>query len=82
VVVFDPKSLYHLPCIDHLHLPLDQYPSLEVTHHIDLDLRPLEPFPHLELVEILVWKMMVDLVLMKALRILLDTHPHWTCTLV
>jgi hypothetical protein len=31
--------------------------------------------PHLELVEMLVWKMMVDLVLVKALWILLDTHP-------
>jgi hypothetical protein len=27
-------------------------------------------------------KMMVDLVLMEALRILLDTNPQWTCSLV
>jgi hypothetical protein len=25
--------------------------------------------------------MMVDLVLVEALRILLDTHPEWTCSL-
>ena len=43
---------------------------------------PLEPFSHLELVEMLVWKMVVDLVLVEALRILLDTHPQWTCSLV
>jgi hypothetical protein len=40
-----------------------------------LDPRPLKPFPHLELVEMLVWKMMVDLVLVKAPQILLDIHP-------
>jgi hypothetical protein len=73
-VVFDPKSLDHLPCLDHLHLPLDQCPPLEVAHRLDLDPLPLEPFPHPELVEMLVWKMMVDFVLMKALRIPLDTH--------
>jgi hypothetical protein len=53
-----------------------------VAHRLDLDARPLEPFPHLKLVEMLVWKMMVDLVLVEALRILLDIHPKWTCSLV
>jgi hypothetical protein len=80
-VVFDPESLDHLPCLDHLHLPLDQCPPLKVAHHLDLDPLPLESIPHLELVEMLVWKMMVDLVLMKALRILLDTHLQCTCSL-
>jgi hypothetical protein len=74
-VVFDIESLDHFPCLDHLHLPLDQCPPLEVTHHLGLHPLLLEPFPHLELVEMLVWKMMVDLMLVKALRVLLDVHP-------
>jgi hypothetical protein len=65
VVVFDPESLDHLTCLAHLHLPLDQCPPLEVAHRLDLDPRPLEPIPHLELVEMLVWKMMVDLMLVE-----------------
>jgi hypothetical protein len=52
-----------------------------MAHHLDLDPLPLEPFPHLELVEMLVWKMMVDLILVKALRVLLDAHLQWTCSL-
>jgi hypothetical protein len=63
VAVFDLESLDHLPCLDHLHLPLDQCPPLEVAHRLDLDPRHLEPFPHLELVEMLEWNIMVDLVL-------------------
>jgi hypothetical protein len=81
VAVFDHESLDHLPCLDYLHLPLDQCPLLEVAHRLDLDPLLLEPFPHLGLVEMLVWKMMADLVLVEALRIPLDTHPQWTCTL-
>jgi hypothetical protein len=61
VAVFDPD---HLPCLDHRHLPLDHCPRLEVAHLIDLLLH------HLELVEMLVWKMNVDLVLVEALQIL------------
>jgi hypothetical protein len=80
-VVFDPESLDHLPCLDYLHLLIDQYPPLEVALRLDLHPLLLEPFPHLELVEMLVWKLMVDFVLMKALRIPLDTHPQWTCSL-
>jgi hypothetical protein len=76
VAVFDPGSLDHLPCLDPLHLPLDQCPPLEVIHRLDLHPILLEPVPHLGLVEMLVWKMIVDLVLMEALRILLDTHPQ------
>jgi hypothetical protein len=57
VVVFDPEFLDHLPCLDPLHLPLDQCPPLEVAHRLGLDPLPLESFPHLELVEMLVWKM-------------------------
>jgi hypothetical protein len=75
VVFFDPEFLDHLPCLDHLHLRLDQCPFLEVAHRLDLHLILLEPFPHLELVEMPVWKMMVDLVLVEALWILLDTSP-------
>jgi hypothetical protein len=45
------------------------------------DLHHLEPNPHLELVEMLVWKMTVDLMLVEALRIPKDTHPQWTCSL-
>jgi hypothetical protein len=81
-VVFDPEFLDHLPCLDHLHLPPDQCP-LEVAHCLDLHILLIEPFPHLELVEMLIWKMMVDLVLVlvKALRNLLNTHPQWTSSL-
>jgi hypothetical protein len=68
VVVFDPKFLDHLPCLHSLHLPLDHCPPLEVAHPLDLHFH-LEPNPHLELVEMLGWKMNVDLVLMWALRI-------------
>jgi hypothetical protein len=32
-------------------------------------------------VEMLVWKMMVDLVLVKALWALVGTHLQWTCSL-
>jgi hypothetical protein len=81
VVVFDPESLDHLPCLDYLHLPLDQCPHLEVAHHLDLYPLLHEPCPHLELVEMLTWKMMVDLVFVWAPRIPLDTHPQWTCSL-
>jgi hypothetical protein len=68
VAVFDPKSLVHLPCIHYHHPPLDQCPPLEVAHCLDLHPLLLEPNHHLELVEMLAWKMMVDLVLVEALR--------------
>jgi hypothetical protein len=74
-VIFGLESLDHLPCLDHLHLLLDQCPPLEVAHRLDLHPLLLEPYPHLVLVEMLVWKMMVDLVLMETLQILFDTHP-------
>jgi hypothetical protein len=48
VAVFDLEFIDHLPCYDHLHLPLDQYPPLEVAHHLDLHLLLLESYPHLE----------------------------------
>jgi hypothetical protein len=67
--VFDPILLDHLLCLDQLHLPLDHFPPLEVAHPLDLHFHCLEPYPHLELVEMLAWKMMVDLVLVWALRI-------------
>jgi hypothetical protein len=67
--VFDPVLLDHLPCLDHYHLPLNHCPPLEVAHLLDLLLHYLEPDPHLGLVEMLAWKMMVDLVLVEALRI-------------
>jgi hypothetical protein len=78
-VVFGLEFLDHLPSLDHLHLPLDQCPPLEVAHRLDLHPLLIEPFPPVELVEMLEWKMMVDLVLVEALQILLDTHPQWTC---
>jgi hypothetical protein len=68
VVVFDPVFLDHLPCLYHYHLPLDHCSPLEVTHPPDL--HHLEPDPHLGLVEMLGWKMTVDLVLVWAIRIL------------
>ena len=70
-----------LPCLDYLHLPLDPCPPLEVAHPLDFHLHHFEPDPRLELVEMLVWKMMVDLFLVWALRIPLDTQPQWTCSL-
>jgi hypothetical protein len=68
VAVFDPD---HLPCLDQLHLPLDRGPPLEVAHSLDLHLHHLEFDPHLGLVlvEMLAWKMMVDLIFVEALRI-------------
>jgi hypothetical protein len=69
VVVFDSEFLAHLPYLCHGHLPLDHCPPLEVAHPIDLNLHCLELVPLLDLVEILAWKMMVDLVLEWALRI-------------
>jgi hypothetical protein len=70
VTVFDPEFLNHLHCLHHHHLPLDQCLLLEVVHRLHLDPRPLEPQPHVVLVEMLVWKIMVDHVLVEALRIL------------
>jgi hypothetical protein len=69
VAVFDHEFLDHLPCFHYLHLPLDHCPPLEVAHPLDLHLHHLEPDPCLELVEMLGWKMMVDLMLVWALRI-------------
>jgi hypothetical protein len=68
VAVFDPESLDHLLCHYCLHLPIDQCPPLEVAHRLDL-LHLLEPDPHPKFVEMLAWKMMVDLVFVEALRI-------------
>jgi hypothetical protein len=44
-------------------------PLIKVAHRLDLHPLLLEPCPHLELVEMLVWKMMVDFVLVEALHI-------------
>jgi hypothetical protein len=68
VAVFDPIFLAHLPCFYHYYLPLHHCPPLEVAHPLDLLLHHFEPDPRLEL-EMLGWKMMVDLVLVEALRI-------------
>jgi hypothetical protein len=73
-VVFDLESLVHPPSLDQLHIPLDRCLLLEVAHCLELDLLLLELVPHLELVDMLIWKMIVDLVLEKALRVLVDTH--------
>ena len=40
-----------------------------MAYPLDLHLHYLEPDPRLELVEMLAWKMMVDLVFVEALRI-------------
>jgi hypothetical protein len=69
VAVLGPVLVDHLPCLDHCHLPLDHCPPLEVAHLLDLLLHCLELDPRLRLVEMLDWKMMVDLVLVEALRI-------------
>jgi hypothetical protein len=63
VAVFDPMLLDHLPYLDHYHLPLDHCPPLEVAHPLDLHCHHLELDPHLGLVEMLAWKMTIDLVL-------------------
>jgi hypothetical protein len=80
-VVFDLESLVHPPFLDQLHLALDRCLLLEVAHCLDLGPHLLEPVPHLELVEMLIWKMMVDLVPVKALRVIVDTHLPWTYSL-
>ena len=59
----------HPPCLDHLHLPLDHCRHLEVAHLIDLLLHQLKSHPHFELVGMLAWRRMVDLVHLKALQI-------------
>jgi hypothetical protein len=69
VAVFDPVFLDHLPCLHYLCLHLDHCPPLEVAHCLDLHFHPIELDPHHELVEMLDWKMTVDLVLVEALRI-------------
>jgi hypothetical protein len=79
-VVFDLESLVHLSFLDQIYLPLVQCLPFEVAHRLDLDPLLLELVPHLELVEMLVWTMMADLMLVKALRVLLDTHLQWTCS--
>jgi hypothetical protein len=62
-------ELVHLPHLDHGHLPLDHCSPLEVAQLLDLLLHHFEPHPHLELVEMLMWRKMVDLVHVVALRI-------------
>ena len=62
-------ELVHLPYLDHGHLPLDHCSPLEVAQLLDLLLHHFEPYLHLELVEMLMWRKMVDLVLVVALRI-------------
>jgi hypothetical protein len=69
VAVFDPVLLNHLPFLDHYHLPPDHCPSPEVAHSLDLHFHHLELDPHLGLVEMLDWKMTVDLVLVEAIWI-------------
>ena len=81
MAVFDPEFLDHLPCLDHLYLPLDQFPPPEMALHLDVHPLLLEPYPQFELVEMLAWRRMVDLVLLEALLIPKDTHPQWTCSL-
>jgi hypothetical protein len=69
VAVFHPVLLDHFPYLYYYHLSLDHCPPLEVAHPLDLHFHHLELDPHLELVEMLDWKMTVDLMLVEALRI-------------
>ena len=69
MAVFDHVLLDHLPYLDHYHLPLDHCLPLEVAHLLYLHFHHFELDPHLGLVEMLDWRMKVDLVLMEALRI-------------
>jgi hypothetical protein len=48
VVVFDLEFIDHLPCLDHLHLPLDQCPPPKVAHYLGVHPLLLEPCPLLE----------------------------------
>jgi hypothetical protein len=59
----------HPPFLDHLYLPLDHCCHLEVAHLLDLLFHQLKPHPYFELVEMLAWRRMVDLVHLEALRI-------------
>jgi hypothetical protein len=68
-------GLVPLPCLDHCHLPLDHCPPLEVAHLLDPHSHHLKLDPHLGLVEMLAWKMKVDLVLVEAPRVPWGTHP-------
>ena len=55
-------ELVHPPYLDHGHLPLDHCSPFEVAQLLDLLLHHhFEPYPHLELVEMLVWRKIVDL---------------------
>jgi hypothetical protein len=63
------SELVHLPHLDHGHLPLDHCSPLEVAQHLDLLLHYFEPYPRLELVEMLMWRKMVDLVHLETLWI-------------
>jgi hypothetical protein len=61
-------ELVHLPHLDHGHLPHDHYSPLEVAQLLDLLLHHFELHPHLESVEMLVLRKMVDLMHLLALR--------------
>jgi hypothetical protein len=63
-VVFDPESLARSPFLAQLHLPLDQCHHLEVAHCLEFDLLLVELVLNLVLVEMLVWRIKVDLVLL------------------
>jgi hypothetical protein len=76
VVVFDLESLVHLPFLDQLHPPLIIVLLLSWLIVLILILFFLSHFLILSW-----WKMMVDLVLVKALRALVGTHLQWTCSL-
>jgi hypothetical protein len=62
-------ELVHLPHLDHGYLPFDHCSPLEVAQLLDFLLNHFEPLPHLELVEMLAWWKMVDLVYLEAFQI-------------
>jgi hypothetical protein len=68
--VFDTILLDHLPCLCYGHVPFDHCLPLEMAHLLEHLLHCLEPNLHLELLEMLTWKMTVDLELEWALWIL------------
>ena len=63
VVLLMLEFLVHPPFLDLLHIHLDPCHHLELAHCLELVPHLIELALHLELMEMLLWRMMVDLVL-------------------
>jgi hypothetical protein len=74
VVVLDLESPTHRPCFAHLCLPLDPCHYLELAHCLGFDLLLPKLALHPMLVEMLVWRMTIDLAFVGAPRALVGTH--------